>query len=171
MRDGPTEYERIYRAQSVRILRLCRLLLGDPGEAEEVHQDVFVKLYHAQQTQVGPMRWEAWLTRVAVNACRDRRRSRWWKRWRNSQDVFEDGITPGQRPSPEDEAVGRDTRERIWRSFETLSARQREVFLLRHIEGWTTAEVARYLGLSTGSVKRHLFRAIASLREAMGDRS
>jgi RNA polymerase sigma-70 factor (ECF subfamily) len=170
VRAGPAEYERIYRAESARILRLCRWLLGDPAEAEDVHQDVFVKLYHAQQARFEAMRWEAWLTRVAINACRDRRRSRWWKRWRNAPEVLEDGAGAAPTPSPEDEAVGRDARERIWRAFEVLSARQREVFLLRHVEGWTTEEVARCLSLSTGSVKRHLFRAIAGLRAAIGDR-
>jgi RNA polymerase sigma-70 factor (ECF subfamily) len=47
-----------------------------------------------------------------------------------------------------------------------LSARQREVFVLREIEGWSTEEVASTLGVSDGTVKRHLFRALLHLRRA-----
>jgi RNA polymerase sigma-70 factor (ECF subfamily) len=62
--------------------------------------------------------------------------------------------------------VARETRQRIWRAFRELSDRQREVFVLRHLEGWSTEGVASALGIRAGSVKRHLFRAIRHLRAA-----
>jgi RNA polymerase sigma factor (sigma-70 family) len=49
-----------------------------------------------------------------------------------------------------------------------LPARQQEVFVLRHVEEWSTDEVARALEITPGSVKRHLFRAIRHLRVALG---
>ena len=55
--------------------------------------------------------------------------------------------------------------------FEQLAPRQREVFVLRHVEGWSTREVADAIGVETGSVKRHLFRAIRHLRTALGEES
>ena len=66
-------------------------------------------------------------------------------------------------------AFGGETRQRLWRAFRALSARQREVFVLRFIEELPTAQVAATLGLGEGSVKRHLFRAIRRLRVALGD--
>src|SRR5437667_440079 len=70
-------------------------------------------------------------------------------------------------PTPEEAALGREERQRIWRIFRRLSARQQEVFALRQLEGWSTDEVAETLGLSSGSVKRHLFRATHQLRAAL----
>ncbi|MDE2059142.1 MAG: sigma-70 family RNA polymerase sigma factor [candidate division NC10 bacterium] len=89
-----------------------------------------------------PVAWDRWLTRVAINACRDRQRKAWWCFW---HDPLE-------------------TRGHIWRVFRQLHQRQREVFVLRHLEGWPTQDVAEALSLSTGSAKRHLFRAVARLR-------
>jgi len=162
-------FETLYEAESPRVLRLCRLLLGDPEEAAEVWQDVFVKLHEAQCREPQPVNWGAWLTRVAVNACHDRRRSGWWKWWKRACEVFGDGIAPSRGLTPEEAAVSADARERIWHAFRGLSPRQREAFVLRHIEGWTTEAVARALCVSTGSVKRHLFRAVRHLRRELGD--
>ena len=61
------------------------------------------------------------------------------------------------------------TRDRLWRAFQALPDRQHEVFVLRHVEQWSTSEVAEALGMSAGSVKRHLFRAIRHLRRVLGD--
>jgi hypothetical protein len=58
-----------------RLQRLCRLLLGDLQEADDVVQDVFLKVHQAERLGQVPANWGAWLTRVAVNGCRDRRRA------------------------------------------------------------------------------------------------
>ncbi len=151
-----------------RLLRLCRLLLRDPEEAADVVQDVFTKAYDAQVQSRTPGDWAAWLTRVAVNACHDRRRAGWWRRFRFASDRIEDIPVAAVDPSPVDRALGEETRRRIWVAFRALPSRQREVFALRYIEDLSTAEVAAVLGLHPGSVKRHLFRAIRHLREALG---
>jgi RNA polymerase sigma-70 factor (ECF subfamily) len=186
---GPTEqahYEELYRTHYARVRRLCCLLLADSGEAEDVAQEVFLKLFRAYQAQHHPMAWEAWLTRVAVNACRDRRRSGWWKWWRVRRDVswgealseepcvhdiFLATDLRNQRLTPEEEVISREARGRIWQAFGKLSRRQQEVFVLRYLEGWSIAEVAKALELTVGSVKRHLFRAVCHLRSALGDHS
>ena len=162
-----TLYEELYAAHYARIVRLGRMLLANPDDAEEVGQEVFLKLFQACQTETRPMLWGPWLTRVAVNACRDRRRSGWWKLWRESSVELQEGSITSAEPSPEAQAVGRERRDRIWQSFRRLAARQQEVFVLRHVEGWSTEAVAQALGLSPGSVKRHLFRAIRHLRTAL----
>jgi RNA polymerase sigma-70 factor (ECF subfamily) len=150
-----------------RLRRLCELLLRDRSEAEEVVQDVFVKAYEASMTSRAPMDWAAWLTRVTVNACHDRRRAGWWMRFRRwSEDVHQVAL-PAEHPGPLDAAVSDQIRQRIWVAFRTLPDRQREVFVLRCIDECSTEEVATALGVSSGSVKRHLFRAMRRLREAL----
>jgi RNA polymerase sigma factor (sigma-70 family) len=152
-----------------RLRRLCRLVLGDPQEAEDVVQEVFLKAHEAERLGRAPMDWGAWLTRVAVNACRDRRRAGGWMRFRFRSSPVDDLPLVADTPAPGDVAVSEDTRRRIWAAFRALPRRQREVFALRHIEEQTTADVAQALGLSPGSVKRHLYRAVRQLRRALGD--
>jgi RNA polymerase sigma-70 factor, ECF subfamily len=170
--DQQAHYEQLYRQHYPRILRLCRLLLADPHEAEDVAQEVFLKLLQASKTETRAMTWESWLTRVTVNACHDRRRSGWWRWWRSrSPRTDVDALSmldlPSQGPTPEEEALNREARRRIWQAFRVLSSRQQEVFVLRYLEGWSTEAVADMLGLSAGSVKQHLFRAVHHLRAAI----
>jgi RNA polymerase sigma-70 factor (ECF subfamily) len=169
-----THYEALYQAHYRRVLRLCQLLLNDLGEAEDVAQEVFMKLLEAMKTETREIAWAPWLTRVAVNACRDRRRSGWWKWWRaprHATDTDEPPTLdlPSHHPTPEEAALGREIRGRIWQAFRQLPARQQEVFALRYLEGWSTDAVANTLGLSVGSVKQHLFRAVHRLRAVIGE--
>lgn len=78
---------------------------------------------------------------------------------------------PTREPNPEERTVGREERERIWRFFRKLSARQQEVFILRYVEEWSGEDVAALLGITEGAVKQHLFRAVRHLRQALGGSS
>ncbi len=160
--------EALYRQHAPRVLRVCRLLLNDPQEAQDVAQDVFLKLLRAYPAAESPVQWGPWLIRVAVNACRDRRRAGWWRWWRARHDSVEDVTVVDPAPTPERAALSAEAREQIWLVFCQLPARQREVVALRYVEGWSTREVAEALDLTTGSVKRHLFRAVQRLRTALG---
>jgi RNA polymerase sigma-70 factor (ECF subfamily) len=168
--DDRLNYDALYRMHHPRVLRLCQRLLADPDEAHDVTQEVFLKLHEAVQQSDRQIAWAPWLTRVAVNACHDRRRSGWWKWWRREHQEFVEAQVPARDPNPEDQAISNQTRRHVWGALRDLSARQREVFVLRHLEGWSTEEVADKLGLSPGSVKRHLYRAVHSLRSILRGR-
>jgi RNA polymerase sigma-70 factor (ECF subfamily) len=164
-----TTYDDLHRAHRGRVTRLCRVLLADEDEAADVAQDVFAKLHQAFTTDPRTIEWPAWLTRVTVNACRDRRRSGWWRWWRERGiDLDAAGLRSTIR-TPEDEVIGRETQLRIWAAIRRLPLRQREVFALRQMEGLSTDAVAAALGITAGSVKQHLFRAVSHLRRAVGD--
>lgn len=168
-RSRNAQWEALYAKHSARVMRLARLLLDDLQEARDVAQEVFVKLLRRAQAPDPPSEWGGWLTRVTVNTCRDRRRAGWWRWWRRHESAEELGLEAPE-PTPERVALSREEQERIWRAFRRLPRRQREVFALRHVEGWSTEAVAAALGLHTGSVKRHLFRAVGSLRKELGGR-
>jgi RNA polymerase sigma factor (sigma-70 family) len=167
--EGHTRCDELYRREYPRIVRLCRLLLLHQQEAEEVAQDVFVRCVQTRAAKVEIVCWEAWLTRVAVNACRDRRRSAWWKWWRNSAAHGQEPELPAANGTPEELLLSRERQIYLWRLFGALSPRQREVFVLRRLEGLSTDDTARLLGLSHGSIKRHLFHAIRHLQKALGE--
>ncbi len=166
-RDDRVHYDELYRTHHARVLRLCRLFLSDPHEADDVAQEVFVKLFQAQQSDDRPVAWGPWISRVAVNACLDRRRSGWWKWWRERHEEFVEAELPTGAATPEQEALRNETRLRVWRCFRRLSARQQQVFVLRHLEGWSTEEVAQTLGVNAGSIKRHLYRAVQHMRREL----
>ena len=169
--DATPSYDDLDRAHRPRIARLCGLLLGDPDEAADTAQETLGKLLVALRTETRAMDWGAWLTRVAVNACRDRRRSGWWRWWRERGLSIDETTLPAAVRTPEDEVIGREEQRRVWDAVRRLPDRQREVFALRQLEGFSTDEVAAMLGIATGSVKQHLFRAVHALRRAMGDAS
>jgi RNA polymerase sigma-70 factor, ECF subfamily len=161
----PITAEVLYREHQQRIGRLCLMLLGNPEEARDVAQDVFVKAVQQHGTSGEPRDWSAWLTRVAVNACHDRRRSGWWKWWqRDGRELDDRDLIAG---GPEDYAVRVQHRVAIWRAMRLLTERQREIFVLRQIEGWSTVETAEALNVSVESVKLHLFRATRRMRAAL----
>lgn len=129
----PVSYEGLYTAHYGEVLRLCRLLLANHHDAEEVAQEVFLKVYQKYQNmnQTQLMMWRPWLVRVSVNACRDRRRSGWWKWGRGANEEYQEANYPNSNRTPEEALLSRETQGRIWRAFQELSARQREVFVLR----------------------------------------
>ncbi|MCW5892744.1 MAG: sigma-70 family RNA polymerase sigma factor [bacterium] len=165
---APDDPEALYRRHRPRVVRLCQLLLRDPAEAQDVAQEVFLRLLRAAEAGRTPAAWGAWLSRVTVNACRDRRRGRWWRWWRDAGLEIDVASLAAPGGTPELTALRTELRGAVWTAFRRLPARQREVFVLRHVEGFTTQEVADALGLRTGSVKRHLFRAVHTLRGALG---
>jgi RNA polymerase sigma-70 factor (ECF subfamily) len=160
-------FEGIYKAHHLRVQRLCRILLKHTAEAEETAQEVFLKMFRQYQSDNWPDDWGAWISRVTVNACHDRRKSAWWKWWRTASGEVQLADYPSPARTPEQEALGREQRDHIGRAFQELSRRQQEVFALRYFEGWSTDEVAKALAISEGSVKNHLFRAVRHLRAAL----
>jgi RNA polymerase sigma-70 factor (ECF subfamily) len=165
----PNNWDQVYRDHHPRIARLCRMMLSDDDEAQETAQEVFVRALDHYRADGAPDSWAAWLTRVAVNACHDRRRSGWWRWWYRRVDEFQDSDHQSPAPGAERVALGRELYRVVWSEFRKLPARQREVFILRHIEEYTTGEVAELLQLDPGTVKRHLFRAVQRLRAALKD--
>jgi RNA polymerase sigma-70 factor (ECF subfamily) len=162
-------FRELYDQYGQGVVRLCRLLLRDPEEARDVSQEVLMKLFRARQS--GPdVRWDRWLRTVTINACRDRRRSAWWRFWRpGSSEQLDETRLAGRGPTPEQAAFAVETRRWLWSAFRQLPPRQQEVFALRHVEGLSTAEVAEVLGMAQGTAKRHLFRAVRKMRTALGE--
>ena len=114
-----------------------------------------------------------WITRIAVNTCLDRLRSRRWRFWRARVNADAEEAVWRERAAPEPDAVeqifARQIARRLHLALSRLSARQRAVFLLRHFEDRTLEEIADILELETGSVKSHMFRATAKLRHELRD--
>jgi RNA polymerase sigma-70 factor, ECF subfamily len=158
-----------------RVFALCQRLLQDSDEADSATQDTFLKAYQALRKEDAkelddPARW---LTRIAVNSCLDRLRSRKWQFWRRSPVPQDEAATlaliRSTAPEAEDRYFARQISSRLESALDRLSARQRAVFTLRHYDDLSLEEIGQLLGLDVGTVKAHMFRAVSKLREELRD--
>jgi RNA polymerase sigma-70 factor (ECF subfamily) len=157
-----------------RVFSLCLRLLQDQDEADSATQDAFLKAYQALKKEDArdlddPSRW---ITRIAVNTCLDRLRSRKWRFWRRRPGVDEPAALAMVRstaPEAEDRYFAGQISARLNAALVRLSARQRAVFVLRHYGNRNLEEIGGLLGLDVGTVKAHMFRAVSKLREELRD--
>lgn len=164
-------------SEQKRIFLLCRHLLRDPDEADSATQDVFLKAFKAlNRNQREPADMQSpgkWITRIAVNTCLDRLRSKAWKVWqRRPAPVDEELIlrmAPGEGPDAERLFFAKQIRHRLDIAIGKLSERQRAVFALRHYDAMPLEDIAEVLQLDVGTVKAHLFRALTKMREELKD--
>jgi RNA polymerase sigma-70 factor, ECF subfamily len=143
------------------LLRFADRLLSDRGQAEEVTQEVFVKVISRAHQYDGRAEVSSWLFAIAANSCRDRRR-----RERRAAVVPLDGIPePRQKGDGIERAlVRRERREAVRRALSVLSDEQREALVLARYHGLPYAEIAEVLGISVGAVKTRIFRAVETLK-------
>ncbi len=162
-------------SEQKRIFLLCRRMLQDFEDADAATQDTFLKAWQAlkksdSQDLDDPGKW---LTRIAVNTCLDRLRSKRWQFWRKRPEAADEatilGLAPSTEPDAEDRVFSQQIARRLTQALERLSLRQRAAFTLRHYEDRSLAEIAEMLDLDVGTVKVHLFRATEKLREELHD--
>jgi RNA polymerase sigma-70 factor (ECF subfamily) len=170
-RGDPACLGGFFEAWGDRLYRLALRLTGDPATAEDVVQEAFLKLMRGADRFEGRSGLATWLYRVAYNASLDRLRER-----KAVLQLPEDehdaplplatALTPLPR-SPEALLRDSETREALERAIAELPHAQRAAFLLRDVEGLTTAQAADALGLSEANLKVRLHRARLRLRERL----
>lgn len=167
------DFDEVVRVYRPRILRFLLSSLTDRDAAETLTQECFLKAWNARAQFRGDSSLATWLTRIAVNLMRDHLRSRslrfWHKTRGDSLDVMDisDWIPDG-RSSPEDIALARQRVAELWKAVDDLSAHQRSVFVLRFVEEMELDEIAETLKMNLSTVKSHLYRALAVLRDRIG---
>lgn len=157
-----------------RVFLLCQRMLGEADEADSATQDVFFKAYKALQKQEVPIDDSAkWLTRIAVNTCLDKLRSRRWQFWRKRPNQEDEelilNMAPSSSPDAEAQLFAGEIGVRLQTALSKLSDRQRAVFTLRHYEDRGLDEIAEILDLDVGTIKAHMARALAKLRLELQD--
>jgi len=171
----PRDFNAWMRAEQKRVFLLCWRFLADRDEAETATQEVFLKAWQVLGRSGGeelddPAKW---LTRVTVNACLDRLRSKRWQFWKKRPRAEDEAsilaVAASGSPTAEDQLFAKDIRRRLAEAIGRLSLRQQSVFVLRHYEDRSLEEIAAILGLNVGTVKAHLARALARLRQELHD--
>lgn len=169
------DFEAVVRLYWLKVFRFALASLRDRHAAETLAQDCFFRAYRAREGFRGESSVSTWLMQIAVNLVRDHARDRrlqFWKRARLTAvdvDVASRWI-PDRGASPETAALMKEKIQKVWDATENLSERQRTVFLLRFVEDMDLLEIAAATGMKEGTVKVHLFRALQSVRERLGER-
>ncbi|NLI21046.1 MAG: sigma-70 family RNA polymerase sigma factor [Clostridiales bacterium] len=144
------DFEELYERYATDVLRVCYFYLGDRQKAEDVCQDVFVRLMvNAPQLEEG--REKAWLLKVALNRCRDLWRGSWARRVVLGSPVFE------LIPAPDDTAR-RDDEEAMMKAVHALPPPFREVIMLHYYQNFGISDIAGMLGLPEGTISSRLSR-------------
>jgi RNA polymerase sigma-70 factor (ECF subfamily) len=158
--------------------QIYRFLLSstrDPDLAETLTQDCFLKAHRNWSGFRGDSSAMTWLMRIAINLQKDHWRNRRMQFWRKTQtnsvdlDEASDWLASGEK-SVEQKMMARERVGQVWKAVEGLSERQRTVFLLRFVEEAELSEIAQATGLSEGTVKAHLSRALFKVRAELGGR-
>lgn len=140
-----------------------RLVGGDEAAAEDVVQEAFVRAYQALPGFRAEASLATWFYRILIRQAQN------YRRWRAVREVWS-GRCKGAPPPVDSDGFGDPgLRRRIVQALEQLSRRQREAFILVHLEGFTVQECAELLGKPVGTVKSHLHRALATLRQELAD--
>jgi RNA polymerase sigma-70 factor (ECF subfamily) len=159
-------FEVIMRRYNQRLYRAARAITRDDAGAEEILQSAYVRAYEHLRQYLGVGSFGGWLTRIAVNEAlarvRNTRRFDDSDREGEGMDRFS---APG--PNPEQAAAASEAGRLIESLVEALPDGIRTVFVLRDVEGMSTAETAEALNISEENVKVRLHRARALLREGL----
>ena len=150
--DYEAQFASLYEQYADDVLRMAYFYLADRHKAEDVCQDVFVKLY-THGKSIEPGREKAWLLRVTVNSCRDLWRGAWLRRVVLGAPALE--IIPAQ----DDEIEKREEKAELMRAVNKLPAAFREAVLLHYYQGLGIAEIAQMLDLPEGTISSRLSRA------------
>ena len=167
--QGVSDFDSLVRQHRPRVFRFLLASVRDREVAENLTQDCFVRAYKARAGFRGDASGITWLMQIAANLVRDHHgssRLKFWRRTVNSGvDVADlsDWIPDKQR-SPEAEAAAKEQVRAVWSAAQSLSERQRTVFLLRFVEDMELLEIAAVTGMKEGTVKAHLFRALNAVR-------
>jgi RNA polymerase sigma-70 factor (ECF subfamily) len=152
----------LVRRHLPRMVGLSRRMLGDAAEAEDVAQEVFLRVWkHAGSWKPGQAKFETWMHRVAMNLCLDRLR----RRGRNGGEVSPE--LADTRASATRALDDRQRRERVRDALQRLPERQRAALVLCYYQDRTNIEAAEILGVSVDALESLLSRARRTLKSAL----
>ena len=157
--------------QQRRAARIAYHYLRDPADVDEVVQDAFLKAFLHLPSFREDLFFELWFTRILVNACLNRlksrnRRTRWLVQQEPHEGMADTGPASPQ-PSPETRLLAKERRTQLEAAVDRLPTRQRTAVILTHFEGRTTREASLVMGLNESTVRVHLFRAVRKLRGSL----
>ncbi len=150
-----TEMERLMALYEDSLLRMCFVYLHDAGLAEDAVQETFLKAYNSLDSFRGESSEKTWLMRIAINTCKDARRSKWFR-------LVDRRVTLEHVPEPACPFEPQD--ETLITKVMRLPGKYKAVVLLHYYQGLTAGQTAQALGIAKPTVYARLKKAQAKLK-------
>jgi RNA polymerase sigma-70 factor (sigma-E family) len=147
-------------ARSAALLRTAYLLTGNRADAEDLLQTALAKTYLSWDKIRERESVDAYVRKVMINT-----RTSWWRR-RKVDEYATDDLP--ERPGTKDATADADLHDALWKALAQLPKKQRAMVVLRYYEDLSEAETAAIVGVTVGTVKSTVSRALAKLRDDAG---
>jgi RNA polymerase sigma-70 factor (ECF subfamily) len=166
--DGAAFQALVERHRSM-VYRVAYQFAGSHHDAEDIAQEVFIKVYRSLDRFRQDAQLSSWMYRIVMNACIDHRRRHSPAGAAPFGEEAEHKMlnTPEETPGPEERAYAGELGAVLESAIAELPKGQRIVFVMRHHQGLKLCEIAESLGLAEGTVKRQLHAAVHRLRRAL----
>src|SRR5262245_31616628 len=167
-------YDELVRTYSASLFHVAYRMLGEPAEASDTVQEIFLKVFRNIGGFKGEAALKTWVFKIAFSEILNR--LRWWRRRHRfatmSLDEQPNGTGAGHRvpspcPTPEQMLQSKEQETAIHQALGRLSKDHRSIIVLRDIEGFSYNEIADVLGVSIGTVKSRLARARSDLKKTL----
>ena len=159
--------EEVFLAYGARIHSLCRRMTGNEADAQDLTQDVFLRVHRQAAKFSGRSRFSTWLFRLAVNHVRNFLRAESRRATSPILELREEALPPADGQLPEEVASRREEQALLDQLLQELPDDQRSVVLLRELEGMSYAKIADVLDIPLGTVTSRLVRARERLRTSL----
>ena len=169
-RGTESAFDAIVKRYQDRIYRFTFQMVRDSDEAADLAQETFVKAYRSLHRFRGQSSLYTWLYRIASNTCVNYLRTKKIRKFlRLDHDVGEGGLelADWRVSNPEQVVLEQELLTRIESAIAGLPPRQKSIFVMRHFQELTHAEIAAVVGTSEGSVRAGYFHAVRKLRDAL----
>jgi RNA polymerase sigma-70 factor, ECF subfamily len=165
----PSAFQALVERHRSMVYRVAYQFAGNHYDAEDIAQEVFIKVYKSLDRFRQDSQLSSWMYRIVMNACIDHRRRDTSAGAVPFGEEAEQKMvnTPEGRPGPEEHAYAGELGQVLESEIGRLPKGQRIVFVMRHHQGMKLCEIAAALGLAEGTVKRQLHAAVHRLRQAL----
>lgn len=162
-------WQMLVTTYSKNIFNIAYQFTGSYQEAEDMTQDIFLKLYNSLSKYDSQKNFNAWILTLAKNYLIDQYRKTKWEK--KSRDDYEDHLlTSDKFMSPEDELVKEENKKIIWKVLNKLPSDIRMTIILRDIQGKKYDEIAEIMSLPVGTIKSRISRGRLQLAKILNDK-
>jgi RNA polymerase sigma-70 factor (ECF subfamily) len=165
-----TKYKKVVFGHAYNFLR-------NKEEAEDAAQEIFVSVYNNLKNFRGDSKLSTWIYRITVNTCKNRLKQLQRARGQMAEDSYEegaeekpslvDGLKEKEEKEPDKSFASEEVRKTVYKRIDELTGEQRQVIMMRDVEGLSYEEIGQALKISVSAVKSKLFRARENLREKL----
>jgi RNA polymerase sigma-70 factor (ECF subfamily) len=171
-----TAFDKLVLKHKNKVFNLCYWVIGDYQEANDIAQETFIKVFQSLKKFRFDSSFSTWLFRIAVNTCKNRLKCSEFRQKKKTISLDNPGDAETDRslsqikdeaPSPSIELERKERMTLIKEAIDSLPAEQKDVVVLRDIEGLSYEEIVDITGLNVGTLKSRLARARLNLRNRL----